>query len=222
MHTNEMAVAMLPRVEKIARGFARKLPQHIELDDLIQVGVVGMLQAIAAYQDSGKAVESASVAAYVERRIRGAIQDELRAQDPLTRDERKDARRVTDATKALEGTLGRRPDAHEIAASAKLSVARVRALAERTLSIMPEQLAEDLLPCDGLDALELLTRTETWTRLVAAIDSLADRQRTVVGLYYLEGLSLNEIAKMLGVTESRVCQISSDAVRKIRIALADA
>lgn len=222
MQTNEMAVAMLPRVEKIARGFARKLPQHIELDDLIQVGVVGMLQAIASYQDSGKVVDASSVTAYVERRVRGAIQDELRSLDPLTRDERKDAKLVTEATKSLEGSLGRQPDAHEIAARAKLSVARVRALAERTLAIMPAQLAEDLLPCDGLDALELLTRTETWTRLVAAIDSLAERPRTVIGLYYLEGLSLQEIATMLGVTESRVCQISSDAVRKIRISLADA
>ncbi len=216
--TNETALRMLPRVEKIAKGFARKLPQHIDVADLVSVGVIGMLAALKAYD----ATRCSSLEAYVERRVRGAIQDELRAMDPLTRDERKDARRIDDATRSLEIELGRRAEVREIAVRAELSIERVRVLAERVAAVTAGPLDEDLLPVRDADALEQLSRLETMERLAAAIAALPERQRTVLGLYYLEELSLAEIADMLGVTQSRVCQISGEAVKRLRVALADA
>lgn len=227
MPTNELAVAMVPRVEKIARGFARRLPRHIDVEDLVQVGMIGMLAALKAY-DAARGASStvtqgrSSLEAYVERRIRGAIQDELRAMDPLSRDERKDARTLGAASRALEIELARAPEAGEIADRAKMPVARVYALAERLAAISMAPLSEDLVAGQHVDALTLLSQNETMARVAAAIDQLPERQRTVLALYYLEDLSLNQIAKMLGVTESRVCQISGDAVKRLRVALADA
>src|SRR5512134_2305917 len=123
-----IATRFLPRIHKIARGICRQLPAHVDAEDLAQAGIVGMMSALRAF-DSAR---GDSVEVYVTRRIRGAILDELRALDPLSRDQRKDARLIQHAQRELETELGRAPAEDEVAARAGLTVARVREVRERS------------------------------------------------------------------------------------------
>src|SRR5512143_399075 len=121
---NQLATRFLPRIHKIARGICRQLPPHVDAEDLAQAGIVGMMTALRSYDPArGDCVEI-----YVTRRVRGAILDELRALDPLSRDQRRDARAVSGVAHALEGELGRTPVEEELAARAGVPVERIRAL----------------------------------------------------------------------------------------------
>src|SRR5688572_25218688 len=130
MTTAEMqrfAVRFLPRVHQIARGVCRQLPSHIAAEDLAHVGVLGMMTALRSFDE--RRADRAEV--YVAHRVRGAILDELRALDPLSRDQRRDARTLAAATRELETELGRAPDDDEVADRAGLTVGRVREVRER-------------------------------------------------------------------------------------------
>jgi RNA polymerase sigma factor for flagellar operon FliA len=216
----QLATRFLPRIQKIARGICRQLPPHVEAEDLAQAGIVGMMTALKSFDPArGDCVE-----VYVTRRIRGAILDELRALDPLSRDQRRDARAIQSATRALEGELGRSPAEDEVAARAGLLLDRVRAVRELASATAPMPLDETLHDDEGraVDPVERLSFEQLRARLEAAISGLSKREQTVISLYYVEELSLKEIGGLLGVTESRVCQIHGAAVKKLRAALADA
>ena len=214
------ATRFVPRIQRIARGIARHLPAHVEVEDLVQAGIVGMMTALRAF-DSAR---TESLELYVERRIRGAILDELRALDPLSRDQRKDARAIDRATRALERELGRAAEESEVAARSGLAIERVRDIKQRSLAITPESLDDDATfadPC-AADPIARLVFAESRERLTAALEGLTPRERQVVALYYVEELSLREIGGVFGVTESRVCQIHSSAMKKMKVALQDA
>ena len=225
MYASEMqttALRFYPRIQKIARGIARNLPAHVDANDLVQAGVVGMMGALRAFDRS----RTESLEFYVERRIRGAILDELRALDPLSRDERKDARTIQAATRALEGEFGRAAEESEIAARAGLAVERVRAVRQRVAAILQEPLddegAPSLADLWAIDPTAMLAASELRERLVGALTELTERERQVVALYYVEELSLREIGGLFGVSESRICQIHGEVVKKLRLALSDA
>lgn len=225
MHASEMhgtATRFYPRIRKIALGIARNLPSYIDAEDLVQAGVVGMMGALRAFDRS----ITDSLELYVERRIRGAILDELRALDPLSRDQRKDARAIQAATRQLEAELGRSPEEAEIAARSGLPVERLRVVVARSAAIAPESLDADgvapMVDLGAVDPVELLAASETRERLEEALAELGERERQVVALYYVEELSLKEIGGLFRITESRVCQIHGVAVRKLRCALEDA
>jgi RNA polymerase sigma factor for flagellar operon FliA len=216
-----LATRLLPRIHKIARGICRQLPPHVDAEDLAQAGIVGMMSALRAF-DSAR---GDSVELYVTRRIRGAILDELRALDPLSRDQRKDARAIQQAQRDLEIALGRAPAEDEVAARAGLTVDRVREVRERSnaATTLPlEGAVLDRQESDSADPIEKLARAKQKTELSAAISGLGAREQTVLSLYYVEELSLREIGGLLGVTESRVCQIHGVAVKKLRVTLAAA
>jgi RNA polymerase sigma factor FliA len=215
---NTLATRFIPRIQKIARGICRQLPPHVDAEDLAQAGIVGMMSALKSYDPArGDCVE-----VYVTRRIRGAILDELRALDPLTRDQRRDARAIQTATRQLEVELGRSPAEDEIAARSGLLIDRIRTVRELAGATTPVPLEEGLLDTvTKTDPIERLSFAQLRLRLEGAVAKLSDRERTIISLYYVEELSLKEIGSLLGVTESRVCQIHGAAVKKLRIVLKD-
>jgi len=215
---NELATRFLPRIQKIARGICRQLPPHVDAEDLAQAGIVGMMSALKSFDPTrGDCVEI-----YVTRRIRGAILDELRALDPLTRDQRRDARAIQTATRALEVELGRAPAEDEVAAKCGLLVERLRAVRELAGATTPVPLEEGVHdPGVKNDPIERIGFAQMRARLEAAVARLGERERTIIALYYVEELSLKEIGGLLGVTESRICQIHGAAVKKLRVALQD-
>src|SRR5262249_54784078 len=142
---NHLATRFLPRIHKIARGICRQLPPHVQADDLAQAGIVGMMTALKSFDPSrGDCVE-----VYVTRRIRGAILDELRAMDPLSRDQRRDARAIQNATRSLENELGRSPAEEEVALRTGLLLERVRAVRELASATTPMSLDETLHDREG-------------------------------------------------------------------------
>jgi RNA polymerase sigma factor for flagellar operon FliA len=220
--TQQIAARFFPRIQKIARGIARHLPSYVDAEDLTQAGVVGMISALDSYDST----RCDRLEVYVERRVRGAILDELRALDPLSRDQRKDARAMQAATRAFEAENSRTPNEEEVASRTGLTLDRVRNVRERSMAITPDSLDErygdTMADMSVADPLDMLSMAETRDRLVTALTQLSDRQRVLLSLYYLEELSLKEIGQLMGVTESRVCQIHGEAVKKLRAQLLDA
>jgi RNA polymerase sigma factor for flagellar operon FliA len=215
---NQLATRFLPRIQKIARGICRQLPPHVDAEDLAQAGIVGMMSALKSFDPArGDCVE-----VYVTRRVRGAILDELRALDPLTRDQRRDARAIQTATRSLEVELGRAPAEDEVAAKCGLLIDRLRTVRELAGATTPVPLEEDVHdPAVKNDPIERIGFAQLRARLEAAVARLGDRERTIIALYYVEELSLKEIGGLLGVTESRICQIHGASVKKLRAALGD-
>lgn len=215
---DELIQRGLPIVRRLAFRLARRLPPNVDVGDLIGAGTEGLLKAIEAY-DVGNA---ARFETYAESRVRGAILDELRGQDALTRHGRRQMGEVTRVMRKLESTLGRAPEEQEVAAALgieldayhKLAQNLARAPALANLGALdPDDVAGS---CDSAGELE--TR-ELRTQLIVAIKRLPERTQTVLGLYYQEGCTLAEIGEVLGVTESRVCQILGDATARLRAAL---
>lgn len=213
-----------PLVRAVAARMAAGLPASVESADLAQAGVFGLLDAIARFEPSrGVRFES-----YAAQRIRGAMLDELRAQDWVPRSVRSRIREIERARERLEVVLGRSPDRREIAVELGIPLrdllrvahhrrlVSVEALAETTTSTV-ESVVDEAAP-DPAAAFDL---RETYRELVEAISRLDERDRLVVQLYYVENRTLAEIGTLLGVTESRVCQLHSRMVVRLRGQLAE-
>jgi len=219
----------LPIVRFLARRIHEKLPQHVEIEDLVSAGVVGLMDAFTKF-DPRKKVQFRS---YAQFRIRGAILDSLRMLDWSPRDLRRKGRAVETAIGILTGRLGRAPNETEIAKELELSLDDYQALlgdlkgleigtlhvehnedsGEEELAYVPGRPDEDPLFC--------CLRGELKENLAGAIENLPERERLVMTLYYYEELTMREIGLALGVVESRVSQIHSSAVVHLRAALRD-
>ncbi len=218
----------LPTVRYLARRIHERLPQHVELDDLVSAGVVGLIDAFSKF-DHTKKVQFKS---YAQFRIRGAILDSLRTLDWSPRELRRKGRAVEEAIRSVTHRLGRAPAEQEIAAEMELTLndfqqllgdlkgleigslhlERTEESGDQELSYIPGSPEEDpLFRC---------LRGELKQRLADAIDDLPERERMVLTLYYYEELTMKEIGLTLGVVESRVSQIHSSAVVRLRVALA--
>jgi RNA polymerase sigma factor for flagellar operon FliA len=217
--SNEVAHKYLPRIRRHAARIARRLPRHVLVGDLVSAGFMGLVDAFLKYDTS----RLDSFDAYVDHRIRGAILDELRAHDPLTRDQRLFARRQASARQAAANETGRAPSEGELAAAMGLSLTAYRSQLERMTSTAARN---EATPYDEelLDASEpandrpddLVEQRQERTRMSSGIDRLPPRQRDVLRMHYEEGRTLREIGEVLGVTESRVSQIHSEAVVRLR------
>ena len=217
----------LPTVRYVARRIHERLPQHVELDDLISAGVVGLIDAFGKF-DHGKKVQFKS---YAQFRIRGAILDSLRTLDWSPRELRRKGRAVEEAIRSLTQTLGRAPAEQEIAQALQVSLADYQTLLgdlkgleigslhmERSEDSGDEELA--YIPgSPDEDPLFQCMQGEMKQRLADAIDQLPEKERLVLTLYYFEELTMKEIGLTLGVVESRVSQIHSSAVLHLRSAL---
>lgn len=217
----------LPSVRYIAHRIHERLPQHVELDDLISAGVVGLIDAFNKF-DHGKQVQFKS---YAQFRIRGAILDSLRVLDWSPRELRRKGRAVQDAVQALTRTLRRTPAEPEIARELNLGLneyqlllGQLKGLEIGSLNLEhTEDSGEDQLayvagsPED--DPLFRCLQGEMRQRLIDAIEELPEKERMVLTLYYYEELTMKEIGLTLGVVESRVSQIHSSAVLRLRSTL---
>lgn len=210
---------MVPTIRRIAHQIAKRLPRHIHVDDLIGAGLLGLVMAYARFDPS----RGGGFQVYAESRIRGAILDELRANDPLSRDQRSHVSRRAAATRALQARLGRAPEAEEIAAELGISLdaywERVNSTASPVFCLDHGDDAEDGLQVQEPDAEpadERLSRKEALLAFGQAAESLPPRLLRVLNLHYREGLTLREIGVQFGVSESRVCQLETEAIRILR------
>jgi RNA polymerase sigma factor for flagellar operon FliA len=224
---DKLLLEHLPSVRYIARRIHERLPQHVELDDLVSAGVVGLIDAFSKF-DHAKKVQFKS---YAQFRIRGAILDSLRMLDWSPRELRRKGRAVEEAVRTLTQSLGRAPQEQEIAKQMGLGLEAYQQLlgelkgleigslhAERSEDSGDEELA--YIPgAPEDDPLFKCMQGEMRQRLVDAIDDLPEKERMVLTLYYYEELTMKEIGLTLGVVESRVSQIHSQAVVRLRAAL---
>jgi RNA polymerase sigma factor for flagellar operon FliA len=225
---DQMLLEHLPTVRYLARRIHERLPQHVELDDLISAGVVGLIDAFSKF-DHTKKVQFKS---YAQFRIRGAILDSLRTLDWSPRELRRKGRAVEEAIRSVTQKLGRVPTEPEIACEMELGLDAYQQLLgelkgleigslhlERTEDSGDEELS--YIPgSPDEDPLFRCLQGEMKQRLTDAIDVLPDKERMVLTLYYYEELTMKEIGLTLGVVESRVSQIHSSAVVRLRAALA--
>jgi len=219
----------LPIVRFLARRIHERLPQHVDIEDLVSAGVVGLMDAFSKF-DPGKKVQFRS---YAQFRIRGAILDSLRTLDWSPRELRRKGRAVEEAIRALTARMGHAPDEAEVAAEMTLELEEYQQLlgdlkgleigtlhlernedsGEEELSYIPSRPEDDPLFC--------CLRGELEERLTEAIQNLPDRERLVMSLYYYEEMTMHEIGLALGVVESRVSQVHASAVVHLRGALKD-
>jgi len=219
----------LPVVRFLARRIHERLPQHVDIEDLVSAGVVGLMDAFAKF-DPEKKVQFRS---YAQFRIRGAILDSLRTLDWSPRELRRKGRAVEEAIRALTARMGRAPGESEIAAELGVSLeeyqqllGELKGLEIGTLHMERNEESgdEELAYVPGKPEEDPLFRTlksELQERLTEAITHLPDRERLVMTLYYYEEMTMREIGLALGVVESRVSQVHASAVVHLRAALKD-
>ncbi len=223
MYQQELLEQYLPLVKRHALNLKIRLPPSIDLDDLIQAGSIGLLDAITRYdQDQGT-----TFGTFVIHRIRGAMIDELRSRDWAPRSVRRNARLLESTLSGLEQRLGRSASEREIATAMGLSLVEYQQLLSETngSQMLPfDLMSEEHLPtaeAHGRNPLHDLLEASNRTRLVRAIDTLPERERLLMALYHQEKLNMREIGLVLEISESRVCQLHSQAIARLRSKLAD-
>jgi RNA polymerase sigma factor for flagellar operon FliA len=220
----DLILEHLPQVKLIARRIHERLPVSVSLEDLVSVGVVGLIAAIDRYDPK----HDVKLKTYAEYKIRGAILDNLRGLDWAPRQQRKRAKSIESAIAVLEQELQRMPTEEEIAARLEINVAEYQEwLSESrglTLGSLENAGTEDegcnllryLADSDEHWPSQILERAELERLLASAIDKMSELEKTVLGLYYYEEMTLREIAKVLGLHESRISQLKSQAILRLR------
>jgi len=209
-------------VRRIARQIHARLPQSVELDDLVSVGVVGLIESIARYNPS----RGVPFDTYARHRIRGAILDALRAVDWVPHSVRRKAQAVEQARRALHRLHGRSPTEREMAARLEISLRSYRNLVRdaeiRQLLSLDAPAANDN-PTPLVEQVPSPVDVEDETGdnqlreiVIDAIHQLPERESTAILLYYFRELPLKQVGKHLGVTESRACQLCSQGVKRLR------
>jgi len=227
---DELVTQELSQVYYIASRIRERLPQHVELEDLVSAGVVGLLEAVRSF-DRGKNVQFRTFAKF---RIRGAIFDSLRESDWGSRYMRRKGREIAEATARLEARFGRHPSESEIAGEMNCDLDYLRKLTAQIDSLQlggqsatlshdrSESLdvIESAPSVDDPDPFDLCLEGERRTHLAEAISRLSEREQLILSLYYREELTMKEIASIVGVALSRVSQIRQECIVKLRASLA--
>lgn len=223
---NHLLTEHMPLVKRLAHHMKAKLPPSVEVDDLIQAGMIGLLDAISRYEET----HGAQFETYAVLRIRGAMLDELRSSDWLPRSMRQNMRKIEAAMSALQQKLGHAPSESEVAKSLKLSLSDYQDMlsdggghqlvyyedfhdSEGNDSFL------DRYAVDDADPLRSLMDGDFRQAVIDAIDALPPREKILMGLYYEEELNLKEIGAVMGVSESRVSQLHTQAVARLRATL---
>ncbi len=215
-----------PMIKYVANRIAMRLPPHIEVDDLISVGVLGLIDAITKYDPT----RGAKFKTYAEFRVRGAILDELRSMDWVPRSVRQKASNIDSVVQKLQSKLGRPPEDEEVAGEMGISLDQFFDTLNETKSMPVLSLEglgiaketgeqQSLLDClagkSDTDPQIQIRLNELKEIIAQAIDTLPEQARLMISLYYYEELTMKEIGAVLDVTESRVSQIHSKAVFKL-------
>src|SRR6201996_2817311 len=214
----------LPQVKLIARRIHERLPVSVSLDDLISTGVIGLIAAIDRYDAS----HDVKLKTYAEYKIRGAILDSLRGLDWAPRQQRKRAKLIEAAISSLEQQHHRMPAEEEIAAFLGLSIAEYQDWLSEAPGRTPGSLENAGTEEEGCDLLryladsdqdwpsQIVERSELERLLAEAIEKMPNLERTVLSLYYYEEMTLREIAKIVDLHESRISQLKSQAILRLR------
>jgi RNA polymerase sigma factor for flagellar operon FliA len=223
-----MLLEHLPTVRFVARRIHERLPQHVDLEDLVSAGIVGLIDAFSKF-DHTKQVQFKS---YAQFRIRGAILDSLRTLDWSPRELRRKGRAVEEAIRSVTQRLGRAPSEQEIALEMELDLSDYQQLLGELKGLEIGSLNMERSEDSGDEELAYIPgspeddpffqcmKGEMRQRLIDAIEELPEKERLVLTLYYYEELTMKEIGLTLGVVESRVSQIHSSAVVRLRAVLA--
>ncbi|MEP7116898.1 MAG: RNA polymerase sigma factor FliA [Acidobacteriota bacterium] len=214
-------------VKAMASRLANRLPPQVEVSELVSVGVLGLIDAAGRFKPS----LGVPFSAFARRRIHGAMLDSLRGLDWAPRAVRKLRRDVDSAIANLRFTLGREPQAADIAGALDVSEAEYERMLDKLKSAELATIRQSAVGEDGRSALDveiepsegphaLLERAELRRLLAGAIGNLPERERHILALYYEEELTLAEIGEVIGVGESRVSQLRSQAIARLRSALA--
>ena len=223
INKDEFVVEFTPLVKRIAYHMMAKLPASVQVDDLIQAGMIGLLDAIKRYEGSyGRQFES-----YASQRIRGAILDELREADWLPRSMRKKMRDLESSMRKLEQNLGHSPSEQELAEELDIPLNEYHKILQNARGaqlIYYEDFQKDdedpfldrFCVDSGGDPLEALLDENLRALLIKAIENLPPRENQVMGMHYEQEMNLREIGEVMGVSESRVCQLHTQAISRLR------
>ncbi|WP_426110162.1 RNA polymerase sigma factor FliA [Massilia sp. PWRC2] len=223
---NQLLTDNMPLVKRLAHHMKAKLPPSVEVDDLVQAGMIGLLDAISRYEET----HGAQFETYAVLRIRGAMLDELRNSDWLPRSMRQNMRKIEAAMASLQQKLGHAPTESEVAKSLKLSLADYQDMLADGGGhqlVYYEDFHDnegndsflDRYAVDDDDPLRALLDTDFRQAVIDAIDALPPREKILMGLYYEEEMNLKEIGAVMGVSESRVSQLHTQAVARLRATL---
>jgi RNA polymerase sigma factor for flagellar operon FliA len=223
INKDQLVQQFAPLVKRIAHHLMSRLPSSVQVEDLVQNGMIGLLDAI----DRFEAGIGAQFETYAAQRVRGAMLDGLRENDWLPRSLRRDFRQIEKAIAQLEQEHGRPPSENELARSLGVSLAEYQKMLQDarghqliSLEDLVEEGDEDFLErhlCDSSgDPLAILEDESFKRMLVQGIELLPEREKMMMALYYEQDLNLREIGEVMGVTESRVCQLHTQAVARLR------
>lgn len=220
---NQLILQFLPLVRTIAARVARRYPSTLEVEDLVNVGTIGLIEAIERYEPS----RGVPLKPYAELRVRGAMVDAIRRTDWVPRDLRRRSQQVEEARRVLRRRLGREPDRQELAGALELGPEQLDsllgAIAPRRVVSLDAPSTEDgratlaETVADGaLVALERWIEGESMEALSEAIERLPEDERQVIVLYYESGMKYREIGAIMGICESRVCQLRAKALDRLK------
>jgi RNA polymerase sigma factor FliA len=208
-------------VRRIAQHLMSRLPASVQIEDLIQAGMIGLLEAAKHFDHS----KGASFETYASIRVRGAMLDEIRKNDWVPRSVHRNTRKINEAVRKIENDTGRDARDIEVAASLDLSLKEYHHMLQDTSSIrvfgfeeigINEESVSEGISAIGLSPLEGLQYEDFRSNLAKGIAGLPDRERLVLTLYYEEELNLRKVGEILGVSESRASQIHSQAMIRLQ------
>ena len=226
---NEIIEEYIPMIRYIARKISSRLPSHIDYEDLVSNGVVGLADAIEKYD----AKRNNKFKTYAEFRVRGSILDALRSQDWVPRSIRDKAKKIEKAKKDLEQHLSRTPEDHEVAKFLNISLVDYHGLVNETSQVSVMSIDDmaffnktdkrSILKVleDNSSSLNIINKKSIQKIIAKTIQELPERQRVILSLYYYEEYNLRKIGQVLKVTESRVSQLHSKAIQKLKLKLVD-
>ncbi len=212
-----------PLVKRIAHHLMLRLPSSVAVDDIIQAGMIGLLDAAGRYDE----LRGAQFETFAAQRIRGSMLDELRQADWMPRSLRRDMRRIEAAMSKLQQRLGRSPSESEVALELEMPLTEYQQMLFESRGAQlvyyedfHNEGDEDFFDRYDFDSdadpLELLQDEHFRDALIKAIENLPERERMLMGMHYEQEMNLREIGEVMGVSESRVCQLHSQAVARLR------
>lgn len=212
----------LPLLRKVVGRLMMRFPPIVEEQDMMAVGVLGLIDALDRYQPG-----ALSFAQYAEIRIRGAVLDELRRNDLFSRGMRRKARRYQEVKKQLEHRLGATPTTVEIAGAMQVSVDEVEQMRQQAqpmhfLEVESLEISSDQHPTKpggDLNPYDSTRRQELKDKVRDALEALPERERMILRLYYFEDVTMRRIGELLGLSESRICQIHRKACSTLKMTL---